>query len=68
MSETKPPRLNEDGYIAVPKEGVNQKSFYAHSWEELERLFCERNLRPIDFIIELASMSCHPIVYQERLQ
>jgi hypothetical protein len=63
--ETEPLRLNEDGYIAVPNEGIDHDAFYAHSWEELERLFLERGLRPSDFLIELASMSCHPIVYKE---
>ena len=64
-SETEPLRLNEDGYIAVPNEGVDHDAFYAHSWEELERLFLERGLQPSDFLIELASMSCHPIVYKQ---
>lgn len=49
------------GYIAVPNEGVDQEAFYAHSWEELETKFRERDLKPSDFLIETASMSCHPI-------
>lgn len=52
------------GYVAIPNEGVNQEAFYAHSWKELRMMFRERDLKPSDFLIELASMSCHPIVYK----